>query len=298
MATEYREEHRREALLGTVMINAALAALFFFTVFKGPDPPLEELAGGDGVELNYGVDEVGSGDIQSQAPANESKNREDSRPPASQPDPTPPRPVSQPDLTPPTEQRVVTSEAEESPVTVPPAKKVAEAPKEEVKPEPPRPKVDQRAVFTPRANRADGGGNGVNGTSNAPTGNNNGDNPGTVGDKGDPRGTYGGTAYSGEPGKGGRGTSPGSGGSLSMPGWAFENQPRDVDPSDERGSVTLKIKIDEDGSVESVSIFKSTVSRNVAEFYRAMVQRKATFRRVADGSGGATGTVTYIIGGR
>ena len=60
-------------------------------------------------------------------------------------------------------------------------------------------------------NRADGGGNGVNGTSNAPTGNNNGDNPGTVGDKGYPRGTYGGTAYSGEPGKGGRGTSPGSG---------------------------------------------------------------------------------------
>ncbi|WP_045689530.1 hypothetical protein [Hymenobacter sp. AT01-02] len=57
MATEYREEHRKEALLGTVIFHAALAALFFFTVFKGPDPPLEAL-GGDGVELNYGVDEV------------------------------------------------------------------------------------------------------------------------------------------------------------------------------------------------------------------------------------------------
>ncbi|RPD45773.1 hypothetical protein DNI29_16610 [Hymenobacter sediminis] len=291
MATEYREEHRREALLGTVMINAALAALFFFTVFKGPDPPLEELAGGDGVELNYGVDEVGSGDIQSQAPANESKNREDSRPPASQPDPTPPRPVAQPDPTPPTEQRVVTSEAEESPVTVPPAKKVAEAPKEEVKPEPPRPKVDQRAVFTPRANRADGGGNGVNGTSNAPTGNNNGDNPGTVGDKGDPRGTYGGTAYSGEPGKGGRGTSPGSGG-LEMAGWAVVSKPNPQFLDNNSGFVRFKIKINADGEVESVTKVSGNVTPAQEKVCRDALEN-VEFRRTSSAEGGATGFYTF-----
>ncbi|UPL50904.1 hypothetical protein [Hymenobacter sublimis] len=291
MATEYREEHRREALLGTVMINAALAALFFFTVFKGPDPPLDELAGGDGVELNYGVDEVGSGDIQSQAPANESQNREDSRPPAAQPDPTPPQPVAQPDPTPPTEERVVTSEAEESPVTVPPVKKVAEAPKEEVKPEPPRPKVDQRAVFTPRANRADGGGNGVNGTSNAPTGNNNGDNPGTVGDKGDPRGTYGGTAYSGEPGKGGRGTSPGSGG-LEMSGWAVVSKPDVVGVDNNSGFVRYKIKINADGEVESVTKVSGNVSPAQDRMCRDALE-KVEFRRTSSAEGGATGFYTF-----
>ncbi|RSK25207.1 hypothetical protein [Hymenobacter metallilatus] len=286
---EYREEHRREALIGTVVLHAALAALFIFTVFKGPDPPLEAL-GGDGVELNYGVDEVGSGDIQSQAPANESQNREDSRPPAAQPDPTPPQPTAQPDPTPPSEARVVTSEAEESPVTAPPVEKPA-PPREEVKPEPPRPKVDQRAVFTPRANRAEGGGNGVNGTSNAPTGNNNGDNPGTLGDKGDPRGTYGGTAYSGEPGSGGRGTSPGSGG-LEMAGWAIVSKPSVAALDNNSGSVRFKIKINADGEVESVTKVSGTVSAAQERACRDELL-KLEFRRTSSAEGGATGFYTF-----
>ncbi|SNC63199.1 TonB family C-terminal domain-containing protein [Hymenobacter gelipurpurascens] len=289
MATEYREEHRREALLGTVLIHAALAALFIFTVFKGPDPPLETL-GGDGVELNYGVDEVGSGDIQSQAPANESKNREDSRPPAAQPDPTPPRPVAQPEPTPPSQERVVTSEAEESPVTVPPTPKPAPV-KEEVKPEPPRPKVDQRAVFTPKANRADGGGNGVNGTSNAPTGNNNGDNPGTVGDKGDPRGTYGGTAYSGEPGSGGKGSSPGSGG-LEMSGWAVVSKPNVSALDNNSGFVRYRIKINAEGEVESVAKVSGNVSPAQDRACRDALE-KVEFRRTSSAEGGATGFYTF-----
>ncbi|RSK39494.1 hypothetical protein [Hymenobacter perfusus] len=289
MATDYREEHRREALIGTVALHAALAALFIFTVFKGPDPPLEAL-GGDGVELNYGVDEVGSGDIQSQAPANESQNREDSRPPAAQPDPTPPQPTAQPDPTPPSEARVVTSEAEESPVTAPPVEKPAPQ-REEVKPEPPRPKVDQRAVFTPRANSNAGGGNGVNGTSNAPTGNNNGDNPGTVGDKGDPRGTYGGTAYSGEPGSGGRGTSPGSGG-LDMAGWAIVSKPTVAALDNNSGSVRFKIKINADGEVESVTKVSGTVSAAQERACRDELL-KLEFRRTSSAEGGATGFYTF-----
>ncbi|WP_426491989.1 hypothetical protein [Hymenobacter sp. 102] len=286
---EYREEHRREALIGTVVLHAALAALFIFTVFKGPDPPLESL-GGDGVELNYGVDEVGSGDIQSQAPANESQNREDSRPPAAQPDPTPPQPTAQPDPTPPSEARVVTSEAEESPVTAPPVEKPAPQ-REEVKPEPPRPKVDQRAVFTPRANRAEGGGNGVNGTSNAPTGNNNGDNPGTVGDKGDPRGTYGGTAYSGEPGSGGRGTSPGSGG-LEMAGWAFVTRPNVPALDNNSGFVRFKIKINADGEVEAVTKVAGNVTPAQEKVCRDALEN-VEFRRTSSAEGGATGFYTF-----
>ncbi|RSK49843.1 hypothetical protein [Hymenobacter rigui] len=289
MATDYREEHRREALIGTVAVHAALAALFIFTVFKGPDPPLETL-GGDGVELNYGVDEVGSGDIQSQAPANESQNREDSRPPAAQPDPTPPQPAAQPEPTPPSEERVVTSEAEESPVTVPPVEKPAPA-KEVVKAEPPKPKVDQRAVFTPRANRAEGGGNGVNGTSNAPTGNNNGDNPGTVGDKGDPRGTYAGTAYSGEPGSGGRGTSPGSGG-LEMSGWAAVNRPNVAGVDNSPGFVKYKIKINADGEIEAVTKVSGNVSPAQDRLCRDALE-KVEFRRTSAAEGGATGFYTF-----
>ncbi|OWP62281.1 hypothetical protein CDA63_14930 [Hymenobacter amundsenii] len=286
---EYREEHRREALLGTVIFHVALAVLFFFAVFKGPDPPLETL-GGDGVELNYGVDEVGSGDIQSQAPANESKNREDSRPPAARPDPTPPQPTAQATPTPPTEQRLVTSEAEESPVSVPPTPKTA-PPREEVKPEPVRPKVDQRAVFTPRANRADGGGNGVNGTSNAPTGNNNGDDKGAVGDKGDPRGTYDGKAYSGEPGSGGSGSSPGSGG-LEMSGWAAVNTPRPALVDNSSGFVKYKIRISPDGDIEAITKVSGNVSPAQDRVCRDALE-KVEFRRTSAAEGGATGFYTF-----
>ncbi|QNP51753.1 hypothetical protein H9L05_17605 [Hymenobacter qilianensis] len=79
MALDYREHHRREALVGTVIVHVLLLLLFIFTVFKGPDPPLTEMGGG-GVELNYGVDEAGYGDIQTLAQANNSRNTEDSRP--------------------------------------------------------------------------------------------------------------------------------------------------------------------------------------------------------------------------
>ncbi|WP_139255350.1 hypothetical protein [Hymenobacter psychrophilus] len=274
-----------------MLFHVALAVLFFFAVFKGPDPPLDTL-GGDGVELNYGVDEVGSGDIQSQAPANESKNREDSRPPAAQPDPTPPQPTAQPDRTPPTEQRVVTSEAEESPVTVPPSPKPA-PPREAVPtpPEPVRPKVDQRAVFTPRANQANGGGNGVNGSSNAPTGNNNGDNPGTVGDKGDPRGTYDGKAYSGEPGSGGSGSSPGSGG-LDMSGWAAVNKPSVALIDNNSGFVKYKIRISADGDIEAVTKVSGNVSPAQDRLCREALE-KVEFRRTSAAEGGATGFYTF-----
>ena len=81
MALDYPEEHRREALGITAAIVLLLALICFFLKFNGPNPPLTNM-GGDGVELNYGLDEAGSGDIQTMATANASQNREDSRPPA------------------------------------------------------------------------------------------------------------------------------------------------------------------------------------------------------------------------
>src|SRR6476661_2227332 len=102
MAIDYQEPHRREGLIGTLVVHGVLLLLFVLMVFKGPDPPLKPLGGGDGVELNYGLDEAGSGNVQSMATANNSQNREDSRPPIASPDPQP-RPVAAatPDPTPP-----------------------------------------------------------------------------------------------------------------------------------------------------------------------------------------------------
>ncbi|AIZ63942.1 hypothetical protein PK28_10050 [Hymenobacter sp. DG25B] len=292
---EYREEHKREALIGTVVFHALLAAFFIFTIFKGPDPPLTEIGGG-GVELNYGIDEAGSGDIQSMAPANESKNREDSRPPAARPDPTPQpaRTAAEPEPQPAAQEKIVTSEAEESPVKIPPVETAAPPRPEPVR-ETPKPAEKPRTLYTPKGSTA-GGGNGQNGTSNTPTGNNNGDKPGSVGDQGDPNGSLDAKALYGKPGSGGG--SGGGMGNLNMPGWAFDNQPREQDPSNESGKVVLKIKINEDGEVESVTVQSSSLSPTVTNFYKDLIYRKATFRRVGSGSGGGTGFITYIIGAK
>jgi len=286
---EYREEHRKEALIGTVLLHAALAAVLFFTVFKGPDPPLDAM-GGDGVELNYGVDEAGSGDVQSMATVNDSKNREDSRPPASNPDP---RPTPQPAATPVPQQaaeaRTITSDAEESPVTAPPVEKPAPAPKEEVR-ETPKPAERPRTLYTPKGS-ANGGGNGVNGTSNAQTGNNNGDRPGAVGDQGDPNGSLDAKALYGQPGSGGSGSSPGSGG-LEMSGWAFVNRPTAPAIDDNSGFVRFKIKVNADGEVESVTKVSGTVSAAQEKACRDALEN-AEFRRTNSAGGGGTGFYTF-----
>ncbi|RYU83358.1 hypothetical protein [Hymenobacter persicinus] len=291
MPIDYREEHRREAIIGTVAIHALLAAAFVFTVFKGPDPPLVAF-GGDGVELNYGVDEAGSGDIQSKAVANESQNREDSRPPASSPDPTP-RPVQEatpPDPTPAAEDKIVTSEAEESPVSVPPVEKAAPR-KEEVK-EVPKPVEKPRTLYTPKGS-ANGGGNGENGSSNNATGNNNGDRAGAVGDQGNPNGSLDAKALYGQPGSGGSGSSPGSGG-LEMSGWAFVTKPEAPALDNSSGFVRFKIKINADGEVEAVTKVSGNVSPAQEKVCRDALQN-ADFRRTSSTAGGATGFYTFKI---
>ncbi|MCC2544877.1 hypothetical protein LJY25_00340 [Hymenobacter sp. BT175] len=287
MPIEYREQHRREAIIGTVLIHALLAGAFLLTVFRGPDPPLLGM-GEEGVELNYGLDPAGYGDVQTTATANESQNREDSRPPAASPDPQPEQ-ASEPVRTEASEEKIITSEAEESPVSVPPVEKPS-PPKEEVR-ETPRPVEKPRTLYTPKGSD-NGGGNGTAGTSNTPTGNNNGDRPGSVGDQGDPNGSLDAKALYGKPGHGNGGSGSSS---LSMPGWAFETRPNPKDVSNESGELVFKIKISEDGEVENVIKVSGNVSPAVEKIYRDEVYNKATFRRVSEGSGGATGFIRFVI---
>jgi hypothetical protein len=291
MAIDYPEPHRREALIGTLVVHGVLLLLFIFMVFKGPNPPLAPLGGGDGVELNYGLDPAGSGDIQSMAPANASQNREDSRPPKASTEPAP-RPAAEatPTPTPPSQEKVITSDAEESPVSE--AKVETPAPaREEVKVAP-KPKRQVAVAFSPNGS-ANGGGNGVNGTSNTPTGNNNGDRPGTVGDQGDPNGSLDAKALYGAAGRGGTGSSPGSGG-LEMAGWRFDRQPVVEAIDDNPGTVRFKIKISSDGEVESVT----KVSGNVSAAQEKLCRDKllnADFVKTNVAVGGATGFYTFRI---
>ena len=291
MAIDYQEPHRREGLIGTLVVHGLLLLLFIFMVFKGPNPPLSAI-GGDGVELNYGLDEAGSGDVQTRATANKSLNRVDSRPPIASPDPTPRPPVdaATPNPTPPSQEKIITSEAEESPVSEAPVETPA-PPKEEVKATP-KPARKVAVAFSPKGS-VTGGGNGDNGSSNTPTGNNNGDRPGSVGDQGDPNGSLDAKALYGAPGSGGSGSSPGSGG-LEMSGWRFESTPVVEAVDDNSGVIRFKIKISADGEVQSVS----KVSGNVSAAQEKLCRDKlldANFIKTNGAPGGATGFYTFKI---
>ncbi|OON67610.1 hypothetical protein [Hymenobacter sp. CRA2] len=300
MATEFRHEHRREALIGTLLLHGLLALLFLLIVFKNPPDSIAEMGDGGGVELNYGVDQVGDGDVQTSAQANESPNREDSKPPAQQPDPEPQQASTPTPPTPPedVQEKVVTSEAEENDVKIPPVEKPTPRPREEPtrepvkEPEPEKPKVNQRAIFTPRGATANTGGNGVNGTSNNPAGNNNGDNPGTVGDKGDPRGTYTGKAYSGDPGSGG-GSGGGDGDGFAGGGWAFTNRPKAELVDNQNGYLRFKIKINSDGDVESIEKVGGNMSAEQVRICRDVLNEQLSVRKLKPEAGAATGFFTF-----
>ncbi len=64
---------QRKGLITSAVAHAAvLAFCFFFVRWSPPDPPLPDY----GVQLNFGVDEEGFGDLQTLAPANESANKD------------------------------------------------------------------------------------------------------------------------------------------------------------------------------------------------------------------------------
>lgn len=162
-------------------------------------------------------------------------------------------------------------------------------PKEEVKAAP-RPVRKPVAVYSPKGN-ATGGGNGVNGTSNAPTGNSNGDRPGETGDQGDPNGSLDAKALYGAPGSSGSGSSPGSGG-LQMSGWRFESTPVVEAIDNNSGQIVFKIKISADGEVQSVTKESGNVSAAQEKLCRDKLLN-ANFVKTNAAAGGAVGRYTF-----
>jgi protein TonB len=292
MQTTVESKDRIKALVGASLFYLLLFIVFYFVVFKSP---IQEIGGGDGIVLNYGIDAEGSGDLQTTASANDSKNPEDSKPAPQQEreiTPTPTRAETTP-VTSAAQDKVVTTD-DEGPVSIPPkdAPKTVVSPREVAKAEP-TPVAEKPKALYPGKSANTSGANGKNGTSNSPTGNNNGDRPGKVGDQGDPNGSMDSRALYGTPGKG---TGGSGGGGLNLPGWRYDVAPQ-PDPFDnESGMIRFQIKIDGNGDLVSVKVMESTVSPQVANWYKNQVQ-KTTFSRTTAGntSSGATGTITFII---
>ena len=309
VSAQAQRKDRNIALTASLVLHALILLLLaLFVSWGAPDPPLS--AGG--VELNFGLDPAGFGDVQTLAIPNDSKNR-DSKPgaPKTRVTPTPVKEESTPEPVQKTPDPLTTEEESpveiaakkvekpeekiERPVEKPTERKVEPAAKPVEKPvaKKPEPTVDQRAVM-------DGnGGNG--GNKNAPAGNNNGDKPGTVGDQGDPRGTLNGKALYGDPGSGGgSGGGAGAGSAISITGWVPDFKPKIDKDLAEEGKVVFRVKIDDQGNIQSVVLVEQTVGPATVALCKKEVE-KLTFSPASDNPNPAptsTGTVTFIIRSR
>jgi outer membrane biosynthesis protein TonB len=268
---EQREKQgKRFGAIMTISIHAVLLLLFLFLLaWQPPDPPIPSY----GVELNFGLDAAGSGDVQSESPANnqeEEQQQEETPPPP--PQETEPIEAEEPTPTP--------SEVE-SPHFVEP---------KEVKKPVEQPKTEPKKEITPQPSNQPSD---SKKSSNAA--NNNGDQANKVGDQGDPKGSLEAKALYGNAGKGG-----GGGSSLDMAGWVWDAPPRPKDESNEEGKIVFQVEVDDQGEIISVKTIEKTVSPAVERIYRQEVER-LTFSKTKDNSGVAPrsiGKITFIIRSR
>ncbi len=81
---------------------------------------------------------------------------------------------------------------------------------------------------------------------------------------------------------------------LELNGWAAESEPSVKAVDDNRGLVRFKIRINEDGEVESVVKESGNVSAAQEKLCRDALTNTA-FRRTNAGTGGATGYYTFRV---
>jgi outer membrane biosynthesis protein TonB len=282
-------------------VHVALLVLFFFLLaWKEPFPPLPEY----GIEVNFGLVDAGSGDIQPTAPTNDSPT---DVPDAAPEEPAPAEAAAAEETVPeeietPTEQVVeevqesnpvqTTEESQPQPNVVPAEEEIKEEPVEEKEEEKPTPKLDPAAAYPNKQSNTDGA-SGTEGESRETSRSNQGDQPGETGDQGNPDGKVDARALYGNPGGGG-------GAALDMTGWNWDYLPKPNDVSNETGHIVFEIKIDDEGEILSVRTIEKSVSDPLVKIYRAEVAR-LTFSPTSANSRPAptsTGRITFIIKSR
>jgi hypothetical protein len=177
------------------------------------------------------------------------------------------------------------------------ADEAVEVPKSDPAPQP-KPTAPAPATPTPTpkpTTPSSGGAQADNtGTSDTDLGNNQGNAENQVGDAGTQQGSINADAI--------LGGGSGGGAQLSLDGWKWDAPPQVNDGSAETGMVTIRFKIDDEGTVVNAVIASGyTVTPRVAEFYRQYVEQDMSFSP-KDNTGKVAsytlGSITFILKSR
>jgi periplasmic protein TonB len=290
---EEEKKNKRIALISSVAFHGALLLAFLFVIaWRAPDPPLPEY----GIELNFGLDKQGSGQIQPDRPVGsteqpaETKQEVKNDVPEDSPEPT--ATEAKPQEAKPVEQPVTTKQ--ESPVVVKEPKKEevkkVETPKEKVQEKPVETKEpvksDPNAVYNPNKSQSTAD----KSQSKTGTSGSQGDDVNKTGDKGDPKGSLDAKALYGKQGGGDGGSS------FNLDGWNWDYIPKPNVPDNETGGrIVFKIIVDSNGEVRSIEKIESSVSVATEKACREAVEKLTFTKTGLNVPSMSTGTITFVV---
>lgn len=263
MSEQQEKKDRTIAMITSIGIHGLLLLAFMLMMaWKAPNPPLPEY----GIELNFGMDDQGGGEIQPETAPGEQQAEDETQ---------------QEDTSEPVQEEVIEKPIEqvvskvESPVVVkeevketkkevvkekPVETKVKDIPKEEVKKQDKEVKVaEEKGTDTKK---------GDNTTSQ-------GDDKGKVGDKGSPQGKLDAKALYGQQVGGGGGDGFG----LSMSGWVWADNPVVPNlPDNEDGRIEFEIECDENGDIIGIQTIQRGLSPRAEQLLKDEIRKNSLVR--------------------
>lgn len=267
MSEQQERKDKTIAMITSVGIHGLLLLAFLLMMaWRAPNPPLPEY----GIELNFGMDEQGGGEIQPETSPGEQQSedkiqQEDTSEPV-QEEVVPEKPIEQ--VVSKVESPVVVKEevketkkevVKEKPIETKPK----ETPKEEVKKQEKEVKVAEETGTATKK--------GDNTTSQ-------GDDKGKVGDKGNPEGKLDAKALYGQQGGGGGGDGFG----LSMSGWAWADSPQVPNlPDNEDGRIEFEIECDENGDIIGIQTIQRGLSARAEQLLKDEIRKNSLVRTSA-----------------
>ncbi|MCX2746100.1 hypothetical protein OO013_19635 [Mangrovivirga sp. M17] len=276
-----RKKDKQKSMVITIAIHGVLLVLFaFLLAWKEPNPPLPQY----GIEIDMGMDDVGSGDDQDNIEAPESEAEDEPSPveeaveePTEQPVEETSEPTEVVETEEPVEPVEDVSESEDAVPVEPQPKKTTT--KTETKTETKKETV--KAPIYPGTEKGEGSGASKK---------SDGDDSDQQGDKGDPESVDQRYIYKGTSGGGGGGPQ------LDITGWTWDRVPDKRDDSDQSGRIVFEFTIDADGYVIHTEPLESTVSPDIVIFYQRQLE-ETTFHQTGSlpAKPRTKGKVTFII---
>lgn len=279
MSNEEKKSRNIGLIASTGIHGALLLVLFLLVAMRSPESPAPDY----GIQLNFGLDDEGSGDIQPVEPnAKEENVKEESQREEQQKQE---ETTVKPNEVEPTEQKLVSDD--ESSVVVKEEKK-------ETKPEPVKEKkvvvVEEKPIAEYKKEeqkevKSDSKTDGGKSTTS------HGDNVDKKGDKGDPEGSLDAKALYGKQGGGG-------GNGVSMSGFNGFDWPKVVAPSlpeEAEGVYEFTVKVDEQGDVISVTSVRRGLSLEAEKRFKDMIQRLEFIPKGANLPPQSEGKITFRV---